>query len=176
MGMQDVGVRARRVLVVDDDFDLCTSMSELLRTDGYEVDTVADGQAALEHLRRTAVPDLIVLDLMMPVKDGWQFRVEQRLDPALAAIPVLAISADGTSKAASIDADGDMAKPFQYPQFRDEIARIIESKRLAHLDRMASLGTLAAGIAHEINNPLTYVISNLQLLEEEIPTALRQGT
>jgi signal transduction histidine kinase len=161
----------RRLLVVDDDFDLCTSISDLLRSDGYEVVTAADGDAALRHLRQATVPDLIVLDLMMPVKDGWQFRVEQRLDPSLSAIPVLAISADGSPKAASIDADGYLSKPFQYLHLRQEIDRIIESRRLAHLDRMASLGTLAAGIAHEINNPLTYVISNLQLLEEELPAS-----
>jgi signal transduction histidine kinase len=165
----------RHLLVVDDDLDLRESMCDLLREDGYEVSTAADGEAALEFLRRKTVPDLIVLDLMMPVKDGWQFRVEQRNDPAISAIPVLAISADGTSKAASIDADGYLAKPFEYPRLREEIERIIESKRLVHLDRMASLGTLAAGIAHEINNPLTYVISNLELLGEELPAALQKA-
>src|SRR5262249_8731812 len=60
-------------------------------------------------------------------------------------------------------------KPFQYPALVETVRRILDTKKLAHLDRMASLGTLAAGIAHEINNPLTYVIANLQLLEEEMP-------
>jgi signal transduction histidine kinase/CheY-like chemotaxis protein len=89
---------------------------------------------------------------------------------------VLAVSADSTAKAASIDAAGYLAKPFEYSKLLDEINRILDGRRLAHLDRMASLGTLAAGIAHEINNPLTYVISNLQLLEEELPLALRPST
>jgi two-component system cell cycle sensor histidine kinase/response regulator CckA len=67
-----------------------------------------------------------------------------------------------------------LKKPFQYTALLDAIRRVIDTKRLAHLDRMASLGTLAAGIAHEINNPLTYVIANLELIEEEIPRLIQE--
>src|SRR5450432_1494871 len=161
----------RRLLLVEDDGELRSSLCELLRGDGYEVVGTCNGSEALEYLRRAPAPDLILLDLMMPVKDGWQFRIEQKRDPAISSIPVLAISADDTPKAVAIDAEVYLKKPFQYATLLDAIHHVIEEKRLAHLDRMASLGTLAAGIAHEINNPLTYVIANLQLLEEEMPSS-----
>jgi two-component system cell cycle sensor histidine kinase/response regulator CckA len=159
----------RRLLLVEDDPELRSSLSEMLRDEGYDVIDASNGSEALDRLKQPPAPDLILLDLMMPVKDGWQFRLEQRQDPAIASIPVLAMSADDTPKAAAIDADLYLKKPFEGSTLLEAIRRIIETKRLAHLDRMASLGTLAAGIAHEINNPLTYVIANLQLLEEEMP-------
>lgn len=165
----------KRVLLVDDDTDLRTSLSDLLHNDGFRVWSAANGQEALTHLRGSSPPDIILLDLMMPVKDGWEFRIEQKQDPAISSIPVLAMSADDTAKAAAIDADYYLKKPFEYPVLLDVLHRIIETKRLAHLDRMASLGTLAAGIAHEINNPLTYVIANLQLLEEELPRVFQDS-
>src|SRR5262245_48875205 len=146
----------RRLLLVEDDGELRSSLSELLQSDGYHVVGAANGSEALEYLKEPPLPDLILLDLMMPVKDGWQFRIEQKRDPSIASIPVLAISADDTPKAVAIDAELYIKKPFQYSTLLDAIRRVIEEKRLVHLDRMASLGTLAAGIAHEINNPLTY--------------------
>jgi two-component system cell cycle sensor histidine kinase/response regulator CckA len=163
----------RRLLLVEDDGELRHSLSELLETDGYEVIAASNGSEALDYLKTSPAPDLILLDLMMPVKDGWQFRIEQKRDPSISSIPVVALSADDTPKAAAIDAAAYLKKPFQYSALLDAIRRIIENRRLMHLDRMASLGTLAAGIAHEINNPLTYVIANLQLLEEEMPRLLR---
>jgi len=159
----------RRLLLVEDDTELRASLAGLLRGDGYEVIGTSNGSEALDYLRTAPAPDLILLDLMMPVKDGWQFRAEQKRDPSISSIPVVALSADDTPKAVAIDAEVYIKKPFQYPMLLETIERIIEGRRLAHLDRMASLGTLAAGIAHEINNPLTYVIANLQLIEEEMP-------
>jgi signal transduction histidine kinase len=164
----------RRLLLVEDDAEIRISLAELLREDGYEVVTTTNGAEALDYLRGSPAPALILLDLTMPVKDGWQFRIEQRRDPSIASIPVLAMSADDTAKAAAIDADLYIKKPFKYEALVQSVRRIIEGRRLAHLDRMASLGTLAAGIAHEINNPLTYVMGNLQLLEKEIPRAFQE--
>jgi len=166
----------RRLLLVEDDGELRSSLAELLRSDGYDVVGAANGSEALEYLRQAPAPDLILLDLMMPVKDGWQFRIEQKRDPNISSIPVLAISADDTPKAVAIDAEMYLKKPFQYTALLDAIRRVIDTKRLTHLDRMASLGTLAAGIAHEINNPLTYVIANLELIEEELPRLIQEYT
>jgi CheY-like chemotaxis protein len=64
------------------------------------------------------LPSVILLDLMMPVMDGWQFRTEQLRDPALAAIPVILISADGTvrEKAAALSAAAFLRKPIDVEQ------------------------------------------------------------
>ena len=84
----------KRVLVVDDDADIRETVRLILADEGYEVDDAADGSAALAQLRSGARPDVILLDLMMPVMNGWQFREAQQADPLLAAIPIIVISAD----------------------------------------------------------------------------------
>lgn len=81
------------VLIVDDDLSTREIVSLLLTDEGFRVTTAGDGAAALEMLRRGERPDLILLDLMMPILDGWQFRHEQLCDPQLADIPVIICSA-----------------------------------------------------------------------------------
>src|SRR5690349_14106523 len=120
----------RRLLLVEDDVELRTSLSELLRDEGYDVVGASNGSEALDRLRQAPVSDLILLDLMMPVKDGWQFRVEQRRDPAISAIPVVAMSADDTPKAAAIDADLYIKKPFEWNALLSGIRHVIETKKL----------------------------------------------
>ncbi len=163
-----------RVLLIEDDPSIRTTLAEMLGDEGYVVTTATQGREALEMLRASAAPDAIVLDLMMPVMDGWEFRIEQRADPLLAGIPLLAMSADLSPKARAIAADAYVRKPIDFP----ELVRLIQDivgratrQRLATADRMAALGTLASGIAHEINNPLTYVIANLQTLADRLPTS-----
>src|SRR5271163_1295125 len=102
---------ARSILVVEDDADIRETLSDLLTDEGYTVSVCNNGLEALTHLRAGRRADVIVLDLMMPVMDGWQFRVLQKRDPELASIPVLALSADGTPKAAAIDAAAYLRKP-----------------------------------------------------------------
>jgi CheY-like chemotaxis protein len=82
------------VLIIEDDLDIRDALGQILEEEGYAVATAANGQEALDQLRSGPPPRLILLDLMMPVMNGWQFRAEQRQDPALAAIPVVVISAD----------------------------------------------------------------------------------
>src|ERR1700682_362753 len=94
----------RAALIVEDDASIREAIAEVLRSEGYEASSCGHGREALEYLRDGHHPDVILLDLMMPVMDGWEFRIEQRKDPALATIPVVALSADGTPKAAAIDA------------------------------------------------------------------------
>jgi CheY-like chemotaxis protein len=76
-----------RILVVEDEFLLRLELSQALAAAGYEVDQAANGQIAIEHLRRHR-PDLILLDLRMPVMDGFDFRAQQLSDPDLATVPV----------------------------------------------------------------------------------------
>ena len=168
-----------RLLLVEDDSSIRFALSDMLTDEGFDVTTVINGRDALNELRQAAPPDVILLDLMMPVMDGWEFRVEQRADPLLASIPLLAMSADLSAKARAIAADGYIRKPIDFPdllrQLHGAVGRAAR-QRLAAADRMAALGTLASGIAHEINNPLTYVIANLQMLAEQIPASTDKTT
>ena len=166
----------RTLLVVEDDADIREALDGLLSMEGFRVTGCSNGREALDVLHVSARPDLILLDLMMPVMDGWQFRVAQKDDPQLATIPVLALSADATAKAAAIDADAYLKKPVDYETLIDTIDRLLVASehrelqaRLAQTDRLTSLGTLAAGVAHEINNPLAYVLLNLGFVAEALP-------
>ena len=102
----------KRVLVVDDDADIRDALGMALTEEGYDAHSVEDGEQALEWLRREAAPNVILLDMMMPRMNGWQFRNAQRADPALAGIPVIvvsaaaesALSARGAAKALEVDA------------------------------------------------------------------------
>ncbi len=170
----------RTLLVVEDDEDIREAIGGLLSSEGFHVIGRSNGREALDWLRASSKPDLILLDLMMPVMDGWQFRIAQREDPKLATIPVLALSADSTSKAVAIDADAYLKKPVDYDRLIDTVERLlVESEhrelqaRFAQTDRLRSIGTLAAGIAHEINNPLAYLLLNLAFVSEELPKLLQ---
>ena len=88
---------SKPVLIVDDDQSIRDALSELFQSEGYNVATAHDGLNALGQLRRGLQPCAIILDLMMPVMDGWDFRSEQLGDPALKDIPVVVITAVGFS-------------------------------------------------------------------------------
>jgi CheY-like chemotaxis protein len=84
----------RTVLLVEDDDDIRDAVQDALERRGYQVLTAEDGQKALALLRALPVlPGVILLDLTMPVMNGWEFMSAQAADPALAAIPVVVLSA-----------------------------------------------------------------------------------
>lgn len=93
--------RPCRLLIVEDNRDLRELLAEILDGQGYLVDCAAHGQEALHHLQRSPAPDLILLDLMMPVMDGREFRKQQCEDPTLASIPVVIISAEEDARRVS---------------------------------------------------------------------------
>ncbi|WP_437591904.1 response regulator [Sorangium sp. So ce1000] len=107
----------KRILVVDDDPDIRETLAELLQEEGYAVASAAHGGEALSVLRTDPRPGLILLDLMMPIMDGWQFRAEQKKDPELAAIPVVIISATGRDEfVSSLGAAQFLKKPINLEQ------------------------------------------------------------
>ena len=82
-----------RLLVVDDDVELCESMADALTDAGYEPVTAGDGLHALLLTREDLAPRLILLDLMMPDMNGWQFREQQLRDQKMKDIPVVVMTA-----------------------------------------------------------------------------------
>ena len=102
-----------RVLIVEDDGDCRVAVAEVLQSHGYSVTVAEDGQVALDRLRGGLDPCVILLDLMMPVKDGWQFRLEQLGDEALMAIPVIVMSGIGRvrEKAQQLGVQDYLEKP-----------------------------------------------------------------
>src|SRR6476619_4917232 len=86
-----------RLLLVEDDVPVRDSLREALQEEGFRVVTAANGRDALAVLRRGPRPDAILLDLMLPVMDGWDFRQEQLRDPALSDIPTFVVTATGFS-------------------------------------------------------------------------------
>src|SRR5687767_6846505 len=94
----------KTVLVVDDEADVREAVADGLTSRGWEVMEAANGAEALEVLRHTDHrPDVILLDIMMPVMDGWQFRSVQRHDQDLQDIPVVVFSAHELVRAAALD-------------------------------------------------------------------------
>src|SRR5215510_8043701 len=129
MGLTDAGTRADAndvgepqlkeadqgsILVVEDDPGMRDALVALLEHEGYPTESVNDGHQALARLRERATPpSLVLLDLMLPVMDGFEFRVQQLQDPALAGIPVIVVSAGGdlVRKAETLHADACLPKP-----------------------------------------------------------------
>jgi CheY-like chemotaxis protein len=113
------------VLVVEDDADILRAIVQVLEDEGYAVRAAENGRVALEALREPDAPRpcVILLDLMMPVMDGWAFRAEQLRDPALSDIPVIVLTADGaaTQKLGRMHGAGALRKPVELLTLLDAI-------------------------------------------------------
>ena len=120
--------RNGRILVVDDDALIRDTLASALGDEGYSVKVASDGRAALATMGSWQ-PDVIVLDLMMPVMDGPSFRAVQRTTAATAHIPIIILSAahEVQVRAASMDAAAVFAKPFDLVALLDAIERVLDS-------------------------------------------------
>jgi two-component system, OmpR family, response regulator CpxR len=85
--------RRPNVLVVDDDDSIREVIAEVLRDEGYDVSCAANGEQALTEMRKDRRPDLVLLDLMMPVMSGWELLELLEVTPELSQIPVVVVSA-----------------------------------------------------------------------------------
>ena len=114
------------VLLVEDEPELRDVVSMILAQAGYAVMTAGDGVEALACLRSTSLLDIIVLDLMLPAMDGFEFRVHQLQDADLAAIPVIVLSAGGDleRKAQKLSAFATLRKPFDPDALLDQLAKV----------------------------------------------------
>lgn len=183
------------ILVADDEPDMLRFLSSQLRT-RYRVLEATDGQQAV-NLAMQHLPDIILLDMMMPEKDGMQACREIRAHPACQAIPIvhLTAKADEQTKITSLEAGANdfLAKPFSVTELHVRIKNLVQAHhyqvelsdrnttlaqtiellketeiQLVQSAKMASLGRLSAGIIHEINNPLNFATTGLFALRSAV--------
>ena len=110
------------VLVVDDERDIRTAVAEILADEGYQVLDASDGAEALDKVRAFR-PQLILLDLMMPGMNGWEFRALQQgdPDPAVSGVPVIVLSA--LDRIGNLEAAGYLQKPFDLDELLSAVKR-----------------------------------------------------
>jgi CheY-like chemotaxis protein len=108
-------MKQKRILIVEDDVNLCIQLSDLLYEFGFETGVADNGFKALEILQEAdPLPDVILLDLHMPQMDGWQFRERLKQEPRYSSIQVIIISGDEACR--EVEADGHFMKPLDIGQ------------------------------------------------------------
>jgi signal transduction histidine kinase len=166
-----------KVLVIDDEENICKSCAEVLQDDGYAVTTFTKPSDALKYLHDEDI-DLILLDLKMPEADGLEVLKQLRAHHRETLVVVITGYASVETAVASLKlgAFDYVSKPFTPDELSLAAKRAFEHKRLVadyrkmneqrlmRSEKLASIGRLAAGIAHEINNPLTSVLTFSSLL------------
>lgn len=164
-----------KILVIDDDITVQIVLQDLLETEGHEVAIAADGQEGLQQAKLMR-PDLIICDWMMPAVDGLEVCKQVKADPNLTPTFFILLTAreQVTDRVKGLDtgADDFVSKPIDSDEL---LARVRSGLRLSKTlqdlqqtqaqlvqsEKMSSIGQLVAGIAHEINNPVTFIYSNL---------------
>jgi CheY-like chemotaxis protein len=112
------------ILLIEDDDDIRESLTDLLQGRGYSVTGVTNGRDALARLASGPAPCLIMLDLMLPIMDGWEFRAQQIANPAWEKIPVVVVSGvpNAQQQALKLKAAAFLGKPIEL----DRLYRTIE--------------------------------------------------
>ena len=119
---------AKKILIVDDEPNIVLSLEFLMRREGHTVITASDGQQALDRLVEDR-PDLMILDVMMPRKNGFEVCTEVRADPTFAYMPILMLSAKGReaemNKGLSLGANAYITKPFSTHDLVEKVNELL---------------------------------------------------
>ena len=125
-------MRKKKVLIVDDDAFIRRPLEFLLKREGFETEVAGDGEASLDAMERDR-PDLVCLDVMMPVRDGFSTCEEIRRRPHLAATPVIFLSAKGqesdVARGAALGAIDFLAKPYSPADLVSKIRAVLGEQR-----------------------------------------------
>jgi DNA-binding response OmpR family regulator len=117
------------ILVVEDEDNIALALDYLMTREGYSHDRIANGGEAMARIR-TMHPDLVLLDVMLPEMSGYEICQAMRLDPDLANIKILMMTARGSAierkKGLALGADGFISKPFELTELRSEVRRLLE--------------------------------------------------
>ena len=119
------------VLIVEDDADLREMMAQLLTLEGFRAEAVANGREALTYLQQGDRPDLILLDLMMPVMDGYDFYSHRRKLPG-AHPPVIVVSAVAPMRNALPGIHATLPKPFDFTQLLHRVQAAVNHSAAAN--------------------------------------------
>jgi CheY-like chemotaxis protein len=121
--MNTKGASSKTVLIVDDDREFREALVDIVRSEGFEVETATSGMDALDKLRWGLHPCVVLLDMQMTVMTGWDFRAEQSRDPTLAAIPVVAMTAGYWKDRDLDDYAARIGKPIQVQELKATLAK-----------------------------------------------------
>ena len=123
------------VLIADDDPEIMTMLSLRLAKRGYTTIEASDGVEALRLVRETK-PDVMLLDVMMPRKNGWEVAKEMRADPSLARVGIIMLTAIGEKvnelTSPIYGADEYVDKPFDFADLETRIRRVVEARAKGH--------------------------------------------
>jgi signal transduction histidine kinase len=164
-----------RILVVDDDLIMREVLRKQLESEDYEIRTLPDGRQVIDVSREWR-PDLILLDVVLPDVSGTQLCVALRSQSTTRHIPILMLTSldrpADVVQGLEAGASDYVCKPFNAPELRARIATHLRTGRiireLADLEKHLSLGRLTSGLCHEVNNPLTVVLGQLEMLANEL--------
>ena len=120
------------ILIVEDEPDLVALLERWLEKDGHRVEHVADGAAALEALKRTPLPQLVLLDVMLPKLDGFEVLRQLRAAPLTKALPVVMVSSFSRDRDAArgreLGANDYIVKPLMELDFKKRIEHLIKNQ------------------------------------------------